>query len=74
MDDEWIDALLGLSGAELRAELRARLEPGRVGRVLAWLVMQPGEVLEEWGLSPSEDERLEMVAWVLELARRAGKA
>ena len=70
MDDMWIDALLGLSAAELRAELRGRLEPGRVGRALAWLVTRPDGELEEWGLSPSEDERLEMVAWVIELARR----
>ena len=75
MDDDRIariDALLSLSDAELRAELRARLEPTRVGRALAWLAVQPDRELEELGLSPSDDERLEMIAWTLELARRCG--
>ena len=64
MDDERIariDALLSRPDAELRA----RLEPGRVGRLLAWLATRPADELEESDLSLSEDDRLELMAWAL---------
>ena len=64
MDDERlarIDALLSRPGAELRA----RLEPGRVGRLLAWLVTRPDDELEGLGLELTEDDRLELMAWAL---------
>jgi hypothetical protein len=64
MDDERIariDALLSRPDAELRA----RLEPGRVGRLLAWLVTRPDDELEGLGLELTEDDRLELMAWAL---------
>ena len=66
MDDELIarlDELLGLSDAELRAELA----PGRIGRLLAWAVTRPDDELEGFGLPSDEDGRLEMVAWAMVL-------
>jgi hypothetical protein len=57
MDDERIariDALLSRPDAELRT----RLEPGRVGRLLAWLVTRPDDELEGLGLELTEDYRL----------------
>ena len=64
MDDERIariDALLSRPDAELRT----RLEPGRVGRLLAWLVTRPDDELEGLGLELTEDDRLELMAWAL---------
>jgi hypothetical protein len=52
------------------AEVRARLEPGRVGRLLAWAVTRPDAELEALGLPASQDDRLEMIAWALALRRR----
>jgi hypothetical protein len=49
--------------------IRARLEPGRVGAVLAWAVVQPDDVLDEYGLPLSQDERFELAAWAIGLAR-----
>jgi hypothetical protein len=54
----------------LRARLLAGLDLDRLGPVLAWVVTQPDDELEDLGLPLSEDDRLEMIAWVLELARR----
>jgi hypothetical protein len=65
IDDRRIDELLGRSDAELRA----CLEPGRVGRLLAWAATRPDEELEELGFVPTEDERFELVAWALTLQR-----
>jgi hypothetical protein len=69
MDDERIariDALLGLPDAELRA----RFEAGRVGRLLAWAVTRPDDELKEYGLPHDQDGRFEMLAWALALTRR----
>jgi hypothetical protein len=48
----------------------ARLEPGRVGRLLAWAVTRPDAELEALGLAMTEDARLALAAWAIGLARR----
>jgi hypothetical protein len=54
----------------LIARLRARLGPDRLGPALAWVVTKSADELEELGLELTEDDRWELAAWVIELARR----
>jgi hypothetical protein len=51
----------------------ARLGTDQVGPMLCWVVTAPDTELEEHGLELEEHDRLELVAWTLELARRAGR-
>jgi hypothetical protein len=50
----------------------ARLEPEELGDLLCWAVMRSDAELKGWGLEFDDDGRLELIAWVLELARRCG--
>jgi hypothetical protein len=51
-------------------ESLALLGPERLGPALAWLATRPDAELERWGVELTEDDRLELVAWTIELARR----